>query len=111
MSFVPTAGASVPLTPIGSGVLTFELDAAPAMSGYVAGTLHNFVGRLDYRDAAGGQVKLTNLAVNVRDAAIPDVAVTSLAADAQRSPYVLNLRADTITINPYSSIVARASWA
>ena len=108
VTFAPTTGASVPLTPIGNGVLTFELDAAPAMAGYVTGTLHNFVGRLDYRDAAGGQVKLTNLAVNVRDATMGDVSITSLAADAQRSPHMLNLRADTITINPYSSIVARA---
>src|SRR4029450_11703410 len=39
---------------------------------------------------------------------MPDVAVTQLAPDAQRSPYVLNLRADTANIGPYASTTRRA---
>ena len=95
-------------SPIGLGVHTFVLDSARAVAGYVTGTLHNTVGTLDYRDAAGALVKLANLSVNVRDADMPDVVITSLVPYAQRSPYVLNLRVDTATIGPSSEIVSRA---
>ena len=108
VSFVPVAGSVIPLTPIGAGVLTFTLDASAVTSSYVSGTLHHFVGRLDYRTSASTQIKLTNLTVNVRDAGMPDVAISQLAADAQRSPYVLNLRVDTTTIGPYPAITKRA---
>ncbi len=108
VTYLPFAGAPVPLTPIGSGVLTFELEAAAAMLGYVNGTLHNPIGQLDYRSAAGAQIKLTNLSMNVRDVTMPNVAVTALAADAQRSPHVLNIRLDAVTIYPDAPIVARA---
>jgi hypothetical protein len=108
VSFIPVSGAAVPLTPIGDGALTFTLDASAVTPAYVPGTLHHFVGRLDYRTSTNAQIKLTNLSLNVRDAGMPDVAVTTLGADAQRSPYVLNLRADTATVGPYASIVARA---
>jgi hypothetical protein len=107
VSFIPISGAAVPLTPMGRGAVTFTLDASAVTSAYVPGTLHYFVGRLDYRTSTNAQIKLANLNLNVRDAGMPDVPVTSLAADAQRTPYVLNLRADTATVGPYASIVAR----
>lgn len=108
VTFVPVAGTSVALTPIGAGVLTFTLQGGSALSGYVTGTMRNFVGRLDYRSAAGTQIKLTNLSVNVRDATMPDVAIMPLVPDAQRSPYVLNIRIDTVTIYPNAAIVSHA---
>src|SRR5215831_3644064 len=89
VSFIPISGSAVPLTPIGSGALTFTLDASVVTSAYVPGTLHRFVGRLDYRTSTNAQIKLTNLNLNVRDAGMPDVPVTTLGADAQRTPYVL----------------------
>ena len=107
VSFIPISGSAIPLTSIGGRAVTFTLDASAVTSAYVSGTLHHFVGRLDYRTSTNAQIKLTNLVLNVRDAGMPDVAVTSLGADAQRTPYVLNLRADTATIGPYASVVAR----
>jgi hypothetical protein len=108
VSFIPVSGTAIPLTLIGGGVFTFTLDASAVTSSYVTGTLHHFVGRLDYRTSTNAQIKLTNLTVNVRDAGMPDVALTPLAADAQRSPYVLNLRVDTATIGPSPAITKRA---
>jgi hypothetical protein len=108
VNYLPVAGAPTPLTAIGNGVLSFEVSAGAALAGYQSGTLHNSVGRLDYRDAGGVSLKVGNIFVNVRDATMPDVAITTLAPDAQRSPYLLNLRADTATIYASSAIVARA---
>ncbi|HSQ30603.1 MAG TPA: hypothetical protein VLN49_12175 [Gemmatimonadaceae bacterium] len=93
--FLPKSGSPIPLQPIGAGALTFTLDAGAATSGYVPGTLHNFVGRLDYRASSGASLGVSNVNVNVRDAGMPDVPVTRMAADAQRSPHVLNVRTDT----------------
>ncbi len=108
VNFVSPTGATVPLQSIGSGVLTFTLEPAEAIAGYVSGTLHNFIGRLDYRDAGNAQTKLTNVTLNVRDATMPAVTVTSVAGDAQRSPYILNIRMDSAVINPSAPIVSRA---
>jgi len=106
VSLIRGTNAAVPLTPIGSGVLTFTVDASTLT--YVDGTLHAGVGQLDYRTSDNTRIKLGNLSVNVRDAGMPDVPITQLAADAQRSPYILNLRVDTATIGPYPAITKRA---
>ena len=112
VNYVPlTGGGSIPFTPIGNGVFTLVLDHATAVAGHQAGTLHNTTARLDYRDAAGAQIKLTGISINVRDASMPDVAVTALGADAQRSPHVLNLRTDAVTTSASSAIVSRAIQA
>ena len=108
VSWIRGSNPAIPLTPIGGGVLTFTIDAAAATSSFVAGTLHAGVGQLDYRTSDNTRIKLGNLSVNVRDAGMPDVAITQLAADAQKSPYVLNLRVDTATIGPSPAIVKRA---
>jgi hypothetical protein len=108
VSFLPNSGAAVPLQSIGAGVMTFTVEAGPAVAGYVTGALHNVIGRLDYRDASNTQVKNTSLSLNVRDATMPAVTVTSVATDAQRSPYILNLRVDTITVHPNAQIASRA---
>lgn len=108
VTFMPEVGYSAILTPIGQRVMTFVLDSWTAVIGYQTGTLHNFVGHLDYRDAAGARVKLTNLSLNVRDATMPDVGITAIAPDAQRSMHLLNLRVDAATIYPDHAIVSRA---
>ncbi len=105
--FLPKSGSPIPLQPIGAGALTFTLDAATAAAGYVPGTLHNFVGRLDYRTSSGASVGLSNVNVNVRDAGMPDVPVTRMESDAQRSPYVLNVRTDTTFSTAYRKGVSR----
>jgi hypothetical protein len=108
VAFLPSGSESIPLTSLGNGVFTLDLDGSRATSRYVTGTLHNVVGMLDYRDAGGAQTKLAILEVNVRDAAMPDVPVTSLATDAQRSPFVLNMRLDSVAIRASQSVSARA---
>lgn len=105
--FLPHSGPAVSLTPIGAGALTFTLDPAQATAGYLAGALHNEVGRLEYR-AASGDLTLANLGVNVRDGGAADVPITALAADAQRSPHLLNLRIDAVTTGPSEAIAGRA---
>jgi hypothetical protein len=101
-------GVVIAATPIGNNVLTLEIPATTSLSGYVPGTLHNFIGQLDYKTAQGARIKLTNFTVAVRDLAMSDVAITAIGPDAQRSPYVLNLRADTASIDPYPAVVTRA---
>ena len=105
--FLPKSGSPISLQPIGAGALTFTLDASVATAGYVPGTLHNFVGRLDYRASSGESVGVSNLNVNVRDAGMPDVPVTRMESDAQRSPYVLNVRTDTTFSTAYPKGVSR----
>lgn len=108
VSFLPTSGAAVPLQAIGAGVMTFTVEPAPSIAGYVTGALRNVIGRLDYRDAGNTQVKNVSLSLNVRDATMPAVTVTPVASDAQRSPFVLNLRLDTVVVYPNAPIVSRA---
>ena len=109
VTFLPRTGPAIPLTPIGNGALTFVLDATTATDRYVTGTLHNFVGRLDYRTASGDQVKITNLTVNVRDAGMPDVPIKPLGPTSQRSAYILNLRVDSATVSPYPALIGRTT--
>jgi hypothetical protein len=105
--FLPKSGSPISLQPIGAGALTFTLGAEGAIAGYVPGTLHNFVGRLDYRGSSGASLGFSNVNVNVRDAGMPDVPVTRMASDAQRSPYVLNVRTDTTFSTAYPKGVSR----
>ena len=85
-------GALTPLTNVGNAVFMLEISPTLALSSFVAGSLHGLIGQLDYRAADGSRVKLTGIGVNVRDANMPNVTLTQLAPDAQRSPFVLNLR-------------------
>jgi hypothetical protein len=103
-------GAITPLVNVGNGIFMLELDPSVALANYASGALHGLAGQFEYRDASGARVKLTGIGVNVRDAAMPDVISTPVAADAQRSPFVLNLRYDTplIGASPPAAVVARA---
>ncbi|MDQ8153833.1 MAG: hypothetical protein P3B98_04140 [Gemmatimonadota bacterium] len=106
----PCGGASTPLQSVGNGVLMFELDPTIALSGYRPNSLHNLAGFLDLRDAAGTLTRRTLLGVNVREAQTPDVAITPLASDAQRSAFVLNLRVDAplLGVAASPSVTSRA---
>ncbi len=104
VTYLPVSGNDVALVPIGNGVLMFNVEAASALANYQTGTLHNVVGRLRY---SGSSSKIANLSVNVRDATMPNVPTTALAADAQRSAYVLNLRVNA----PTMSRIRRSSHA
>jgi hypothetical protein len=108
VSFISRANASTALTPIGNGVHTLVLDPSYLTSGYTPGTLHNPLGFLDHRDAANTRVKLVNFAAAIRESTMPDAMTTALAPDAQRSAYVLNIRADTASVNAYASVTTRA---
>lgn len=88
------SAANGTLVDLGSGVHLLEMSGGAATTGYTAGSLHNSLGSLVYKDASGATVVSTGLAVNVRDATAPNVALTTLAPDAQRSRNVLNIRVD-----------------
>lgn len=111
VEFVLEGGASLPVTAIGGGIHTVVVPASVVLDGYVPGTLHSFAGYVDEYDVGNVRVRRLNTFVNVRDAALPAVAITPLAADAQRSPYLLNLRLDSLTIYPSPAIVTRALQA
>ena len=85
-------GELTPLRDVGNGAFMLEVPPTLALSNFSAGSLHGRIGQLDFRTAAGAQVKLAGIGVNVRDANMPSVTLTQLAPDAQRSPFVLNLR-------------------
>lgn len=81
------------------------------LGGYVPGDLHQVVGFLDFYTGAQRTVRL-NAVVNVRDATVPSVTVTPLAADAQASTHVANLRYDDIYAGtPAPSEVTRRFYA
>ena len=95
VSFELFAGPSVPLDNLGNGAFAIEFAADVARAAHVKESLHNTIAFVKYKSASGALLYSSNFGVNVRDATMPDVAITPLAADAQRAPYVLNLRVDT----------------
>ena len=100
---------NTPLTDLGNGVHLLELSGAAATAGYTVGALHNAIGTLVHRDAGGATVITLGLSVNVRDATAPAVSPTQLAADAQRSRNVLNIRVDAPSLGTLTSApVSRA---
>ena len=90
-------GQTVSLVSLGGTLFQASLPASRALHNYVNGDLHSFVGFLDYY-AGGTRTVRGNLFENVRDAGVPSVAVTSRAADAQRSDHVVNIRYDTLIL-------------
>lgn len=77
----------------GNGRWTVRMAVPDLVRGYQQGLGHNFVGHLRLNgDAAGGWI----VSMNVRDAAMPNVPVQALAADAQASTRVFNLRWDDV---------------
>ncbi len=64
------------------------------VANYRTGDLHHVVGFLDFYTGSQRTVRI-NASVNVLDATVPAAAVTTLAADAQATQHVANLRYDT----------------
>ena len=84
--------AVMPMQAWKTGLYRIKLPSSVTLNGYIAGDLHNFVG---YIVLAGTSGRI-NFFVNVRDGTVPDAVVTPIAADAQRTDYILNLRTDVI---------------
>jgi len=84
------------LTPVAirSGVYGFSLSAAEVLTGYDEGDLHSFVGFLNCDVCA--QVTRGNIFVNVSDATVPSVSVTSLRDDVQAGSHIVNIRYDDL---------------
>jgi hypothetical protein len=93
--YQPMTGAATTLTSAGNGIFQLSMQSSGLMTGYATGDLHRVIGFLDSFVGSTRRERL-NLAVNVRDATVPDVVVTPVSATAQRSPYVLNLRFDSL---------------
>lgn len=96
IDFVPkNGGATLPFVQSSDGTFRLSLTPAQMLSGYTPGDLHNVVGFAHYY--TGATANFTgNAVINVRDGGVPDAAVTSLAADAQRTAHVVNIRYDSI---------------
>lgn len=97
-----------PMFPLGFGAFTIVLPHAELIGGYRPGSLRSFTGFFDEFDAANVRLRRINFTVNFREAAHPDVSITPLGADAQRSAHLLNLRHDEVSVNATPSLVARA---
>jgi hypothetical protein len=97
MTFFPISGVQTgtPLTDLGNGIMLLDLAPQVTLAGFVTASLHNTLGFLDCFDASGTRTRRTSIGVSVRETTMPDVAVTPLASDAQRTAFVLNLRSDT----------------
>lgn len=108
MVFVPLSGPSFPMASIGNGAFGFELDAGTALAGYTLGAMHNHVGYVDHIGAGGGFIKRENFVINVRDATMPDVAVSSIGPSAQLAPHILNIRSDSMVLGATSEIVSKS---
>jgi hypothetical protein len=93
--YQPMTGTAVTLTSAGNGIFQMTTQSSGLLSGYATGDLHRVIGFLDSFVGSTRRERL-NLAVNVRDATVPDVVVSPISATAQRSPYVLNLRFDSL---------------
>jgi hypothetical protein len=92
----PVSAPVVTLTRLSPYRWTIKLSVTKVLAGYTAGDAHQFVGYLDLYEGETSW-RRGNLFVNVRDAGtMPAVVVTSIAADLQVSPHVVNLRFDSL---------------
>jgi hypothetical protein len=88
-------GSVLPLSSSGLDTYATSLSPNRLLAGYKSGDAHNFVGFLDVYVGAA-RVFRGNLFVNVRDQTMPDVRVSSKAADVQSSPHIVNIRSDAV---------------
>lgn len=106
--FALPSGAPVEVRFIGAGIYTAIITSGTAFANARAGALHNHIGFVDEYDAGGTRTQRLNVFANLRDAGMPNVPITPIGADAQRSPHLLNLRLDSATAYPSQAIVSRA---
>ncbi|HEU0051755.1 MAG TPA: hypothetical protein VFQ39_01215, partial [Longimicrobium sp.] len=83
----------IPLRADGPGRWTARIPVSAMVREYQQGWTHGYVGQLTFNGArTGGYI----VSANIRDGGMPDVPVQALAADAQSSPHVFNLRWDDL---------------
>jgi len=97
VELVPTDGGTVvPFTQLaGTTLFQGSIATSRVLHAYQSGDLHAVAGVLDFYNGATRSSRL-NVVENVRDATVPDVAVTERASDVQRSPHVVNIRFDSL---------------
>lgn len=83
-------GNSIVFEPWSTQEFRAMVPRSRALLGYTEGDYHNVLGKLTVDGVPGTY----NVTLNVNDATMPSYPVTALAADAQRTDYVLNLRYD-----------------
>ena len=94
------ATGSQTLTPMGSGRFTANVAAAPLLFDYKADDVHrNFVGFIRLLDASSAVIASFNAFVNVIDANIPAVQVTTRDSGARQTRRILNLHRPLIGAN------------
>jgi hypothetical protein len=84
-------GSSAEFAHRGGLLFQVAIPAAKALAGYVTGESRNHVGFIDHYEG-DSRLRRVNAFVNVLDADVAAVPVEALAADAQSTDYVLNLR-------------------
>jgi hypothetical protein len=83
----------IPLALIAPDTYQVSIPVSRILDGYRPGRLQHEVGRLQGRD--GEVLRFSkNISINVRPTGVPDVEVVPLAADAQATAHILNLRRD-----------------
>lgn len=96
VEYVQPNGVGVSFARAGGDAWILTIDAAAVAAGYQNGELHRTLGYIDVFAGATRTQRL-GFSVSVRDPGMPPVPITRVAIDAQRSPYVLNLRWDAMT--------------
>jgi hypothetical protein len=96
--YEPLSGPALTLRNAGNGIFQLTISSSSLLTGYPTGDLHRVIGYLDSFVGAARRERV-NLAINVRDATVPDVTVTPISSTAQRSPHVLNLVFDSLFTN------------
>jgi hypothetical protein len=89
VELAPTNGSPIRFRHLRDQLYQLDLEPKPVIAGVLHG--HSFAGFIDYY---AGEVRISrrNGFVNIREATVPDPAITQLAPDAVASPRVLNVR-------------------
>jgi hypothetical protein len=97
VELVPSdGGAVVPFAQLaGTTLFQGSIAASRVVQAYQTGDLHAVAGFLDFYNGAARSMRI-NVVENVRDATVPDVAVTERSSDVQRSAHVVNIRFDSL---------------
>ena len=96
VELAPASGGTARVfRPITGQLYQLNLAASQVLANYRSGDLHNFLGYIDFFQGATRLLRGNEFA-SVRDATVPGVSVTALAADAQVGSRVLNLKVDTM---------------
>jgi hypothetical protein len=100
--FQPRTGTSIALQRVSESLYAARLSPATLLFGYRTGDLHQAVGILEVVGA--DQTEEHIMVANVKDASVPTVNVSTLAAGVQATDHVLNIRHDAL--NPGAEVAA-----